>query len=154
MYFLLKIMNVCISHPKIFLSFPKFAVVTAVDNPCVVETLFGNCLNTFFINGKPILANGKSKGPTSFPRNPPDYMFLDIGVLGNLILPDELYAKALQSLENGLSLNKNVRGKLVLQSELPIKFEVKFKVTSVTFFFLEFNLSSCELDSNIFKLLY
>ena len=81
-------------------------------------------------------------------------MVLDIGVLDNLILPDELYAKALQSLENGLSHNKNVRGKLVFQSELPIKFEEKFKVTSVTFFFLEFNLSSCELDSNILKLLH
>ena len=44
--------------------------------------------------------------------------------------------------------------KLVLSLEFPIKFDERFKVTSVQFFIPDFNLLSCELDNFTIKVLY
>ena len=44
-------------------------------------------------------------------------------------------------------VNNILYGKLVPWSEFPIKFDEKFKVTSVPFFIPDFNLISCELDN-------
>ena len=62
-----------------------------------------------------------------------------------------LFIKALQSLEACLSVNNNLHGKDLSKSQ--ITFEVRFKVTSVTFFIPNFNLLSCELDKFISMLI-
>ena len=48
----------------------------------------------------------------------------------------------------------NSSTKLVLSLESSISFDKRFKVISVPFFVLDFNLLSCELDDFIFKVLY
>ena len=55
---------------------------------------------------------------------------------------------------NNVSVNNNLCIKLVLSLEFPIKFDERFKVTSVHFFMADFNLSSCELDNFTFNVLY
>ena len=44
--------------------------------------------------------------------------------------------------------------KKILCKELPIKFDKRFKVTSVSSFIPDFNLLSCDLDSFTFKVFY
>ena len=44
--------------------------------------------------------------------------------------------------------------KLVSSLEFPIKFDERFKVTSVPFFIPHFNLLSCEVGNFTFKVLY
>ena len=46
----------------------------AADNPKGMKMLLVNDLITFFINGNPVFINGSR----SLPRNPPDYIILDI----------------------------------------------------------------------------
>ena len=72
----------------------------------------------------------------------------------NLILAGELFAKALQSPETCVLVNNNLCGKLFSSLESPPTFGESFKVTSVPFFILDFNLLSCELDNFTFKVLY
>ena len=63
----------------------------------------------------------------------------------------------LQSLHEFLKLvlvNNNFCEKLVSSLELPIKFDERFKVTSVPFFMSDFNLLSYELDNFTFNALY
>ena len=70
------------------------------------------------------------------------------------MLADKPFAKALQSLETYVSVNNNLYGKSVSSLEFPIKLDERFKLTSVQFFTLDFNLLSCELDNFTFKVLY
>ena len=63
------------------------------------------------------------------------------------MLVDEPFAKALQIFETCVLVNYNLCGKLVSSVEFPIKFDKRFKVTSVTFFVADFNLLSCELNN-------
>ena len=70
------------------------------------------------------------------------------------MLADKPFAKALQSLETYVSVNSNLYGKSVSSLEFPIKLDERFKLTSVQFFALDFNLLSCELDNFTFKVLY
>ena len=63
---------------------------------------------------------------------------------------DEPFAKALRSLETCVLVNNNLCEKLVLSQE----FEESFKVTSIPFFFPDFDLLSCQLDNVTFKVLY
>ena len=57
----------------------------AADNPKGMKMLLVNDLITFFINGNPVFINGSR----SLPRNPPDYIILDIWVFDNLISIDK-----------------------------------------------------------------
>ena len=72
----------------------------------------------------------------------------------NFILADELFAKALQGLETYVSVDNNLRGKLVSSLESPITFDERFKVTSISFLIHDFNLLSCELNNLTCKALY
>ena len=62
---------------------------------------------------------------------------LDNWVFESFILADEPFAKTLRIFETCVLVNNNLCGKLVLSLELPIKFDEKFKVTSVLFFLLQ-----------------
>ena len=53
----------------------------------------------------------------------------------------------LKKLYKALKVNNNMCGKSTLSLELQIKFDARFKVTSIPFFILDFNLLSCELDN-------
>ena len=72
----------------------------------------------------------------------------------NRILADELFAKALQSLEILVLVRNNLCRKLVSSLELSIKFDERFKVISIPFFILNFHLLSCELGNFTFKVLH
>ena len=67
----------------------------------------------------------------------------------NVILADKPFANALRISETYVLVNNNLCVKLVLSLELPIKFDERFKVTSVPLI-ADFNLLSCELDNFIF----
>ena len=64
------------------------------------------------------------------------------------------HTKALRIFETYVLVNDNLCGKLVLSLELSIKFNERFKVTSVPFSIADFNLLSCELDNFTFSVLY
>ena len=68
----------------------------------------------------------------------PDWIVLDNWVFQNFILADEPFAEALRILENRVSVHKNLCGKLVLSLELPVKFNERFKVISVSYFIAGF----------------
>ena len=61
----------------------------------------------------------------------------------NFILADELFTKALRSLQTFELVNYNLCETLILSLEFPITFDERFKVTSVAFFIPDFNLLSC-----------
>ena len=64
---------------------------------------------------------------------------LDNWFFKNFILADEPFAKTLRIFETCVSVNNNLCGKLVSSLELPIKFDERFKVTSVPFLIPDFN---------------
>ena len=68
------------------------------------------------------------------PRIPHDYIILDNWVFENFILANEPFAKVLQIFETYVSVTNNFCGILVSSLELSIKFDGRFKVTSVPFF--------------------
>ena len=93
------------------------AYVAAI-NPNGTKALLANGLTTFPIKGNPVLSNG----PKSLPKNPPDCPVLCNWVFGNFILADELFLKALRSLETCLLVNYNLCGKLFLLLQAPKAF--------------------------------
>ena len=121
----------------------------AAVNSNGVETLLTNGLKIFFIKGKPIHSNGVR----CLPKNSCECTILGSWVFDNFIFIDKLFAKALKSLKAYLSVNNNLRGKLVSSLESPNTFEERFKVTSVPFFIPDFNLLSCKLDNFAFEVL-
>ena len=72
----------------------------------------------------------------------------------SFILADELYSKALRSLQTCLLVNITLCVKLYSSLKLPITFDEIFRVHSVPFFILDLNLLSCELDDFMLKVLY
>ena len=85
---------------------------------------------------------------------PPDYIILDNRVFESFISADGPFAKTLQIFETCVSVNNNFCGKLISLLEFPIKFDERFKVASVPFFIVDFNLLSCELDNFTLNGLY
>ena len=63
-------------------------------------------------------------------------------------MANEPFVKALQSLENCVLVNDNLRGKLVSS------FDKRFKVAWVPLFIPDFKFLSCKLDNFTFKVLY
>ena len=53
-----------------------------------------------------------SNGPKSLPKNPPDCPILCYWVFDNFILAEELFAKALESLETCVLVTNNLCGKI------------------------------------------
>ena len=72
----------------------------------------------------------KSIGPN---RTSPNCTILDNRVFGNFILVNEPFAKVLRIFETCVN-NNNLCGKLVSSIGLSIKFDERFEVTSVQFF--------------------
>ena len=79
-------------------------------NPNGIQTLVASGLSTLFIKGKPVFSNGSS----SLPRNPSYCSILDNCVFDNFILIDQLFSKALQSLDTCISINNNFMWKISL----------------------------------------
>ena len=65
----------------------------------------------------------------------------------SFISADQIFAKALRSLETCVLVNNNLCRKLVSSLEFTIVLDERFKVTSVPFFIPDFNLLICELDN-------
>ena len=82
----------------------------------------------------------------------PECIILDKWVFENFILADEPFTKALQIFESCASVNNNLCRKLV--SKLPIKFDGRFKSSSIPFYIADFNLLSSELNNFTFNVLY
>ena len=101
------------------------SVVDAAVNPNGSKTLWANDLTTFFSKGN----SAFSYGPKSLPKNTSDCTILCNWVFDNFILADELFGKALQSLETCVLIRNNVWEKLL--SSFATTFYQIFKVTSV-----------------------
>ena len=122
----------------------------AAVTPSGIKKLLASGLSTFFVKGKSVFSNG----PRSLPRNLCDCPILCQWVYNNFILADELFAKALGSIETCVLVNNSLCGKFVSSLELPATFDERFKIISVPFFIPGFNLLSCELDNFTFKVFY
>ena len=133
---------------KIFLCIPASGADAAAVNPKGIKTILANGLITFFISGNPVFSNG----PRSLPRNPPDYIILDIWAFDNVISVDKQFSKTIRRFATCLLINNNLRRKFVSSS--PTIFDDNLKTISVSFFIADFNLSSCEFNSLTLKLLY
>ena len=72
----------------------------------------------------------------------------------NFLLTNESFEKALLILENCVSINNNLQGKLFSTLEFPIKFDERFQVTTVSFVIADFNLLSYELGNFTLNMLY
>ena len=70
------------------------------------------------------------------------------------MLVEELFVKALQSLETRVLVKSNFCGKLLLSLESLTTIDESFKVTVVSSFIPDFSILSCELDNFTFKVLY
>ena len=90
----------------------------------VLSTHLAKDRSTFFIKVKPNFVNGRR----SLPRNPQGCIILNTCVFENLIMADDLFAKALRRLATWLSVNNTLWGKLVSSS--PVKFNDNLRVTS------------------------
>ena len=86
-----------------------------------------------------------------YPRN---CIILDSWVFEKFILADEPFAQALRIFKICVLVNNNLSGNLVSSLELPTTFDGRFKIALVSFFVLDFNFLSHELDSFTFKMSY
>ena len=112
-----EITNVLTPDLNILVLIPtSFADATTVDINST-KTLLPNVLSWFPIKNNPAFSNG----PTSLPRNHPDFPILCNWLFDNFILPEELFEKALRSFETCVLVNSNLCGKLFSSLELPVK---------------------------------
>ena len=82
----------------------------------------------------------------------PDCIILENWVFKHFVLADEPFVKALRIFETCVSVDNNLCRKLVCK--LPIKFDERFKVSSVPLFIADLNLLSCELNNFTFNVLH
>ena len=73
---------------------------------------------------------------------PADCTVLETCVFDHSMLADEIFTIALRSFETCLSVNNNLFRKLVSSLESSVTFDEWCKVTSVQFYFPDFNLLS------------
>ena len=66
-------------------------------------------------------------------------VYLEILLINNFILAEELFAKALRSLETSVLVNNNLCRKLFYSLESLTTFNDSFKVTSVSFLIPDFS---------------
>ena len=91
----LEIINVLKPNLNIVLWIAAFVADAGVVNPIGVKTLLANVLSIFDIKGNLVFSNGPKSLPKTLPCGP---IFCN-WVSDNFILAEELFAKALQSLE-------------------------------------------------------
>ena len=104
-----EIISVVTSDPNVFLWIAATVADAAAVNPNGIKTPLANSLSTFPIKDNPVL----SSGPKRLSRNPPNGLILCSWVFDNFVLVDELFAKALRSLETCVLVNNNLCGKLL-----------------------------------------
>ena len=75
-------------------------------------------------------------------------------IFDNFILAGKLSAKVLQSLATYLSVSNNLCRKIVSSLKSPTIVGNNLKTTFAKFFDADFNLSSCEFDNFMFRLLH
>ena len=128
-------------------------LINVISKPVIYSlSKLSICLSIFFhkSQGKyiPLLATlHKIFHKLGMPRRaPPNCIILDNKVFEKFLLADEPFAKALEIFKTCLSVNSSLCGKLVSSLEFIIKFDQRFKVTSVPVFIADFNFLSCELD--------
>ena len=90
-------------NPNTFLCIPASAADAAAVYPKGINTLLANGLIIFDIKGNPVFSNG----PSNVLKNP-DCIILDNRVFDNLILADELFAKAFRRFKTCLLANNNL----------------------------------------------
>ena len=74
--------------PIFFLCIPaSTAAAAAAVNPKGIKTLLVNGLITLFINGNPVF----SSGANNLPKNPPDWIILEIWALGSFKSVENYY---------------------------------------------------------------
>ena len=108
----LEIINVLKPNLNIVLWIAAFVADAGVVNPIGVKTLLANVLSIFDIKGNLVFSNGPKSLPKTLPCGP---IFCN-WVSDNFILAEELFAKALQSLETCVWFNSNLWGKLFSSS--------------------------------------
>ena len=97
-----EIINAVIPDPKAFFWIDTPVADTSVVDPNGIKVLLVSGLSEFFLKGKPVYSNGSK----SLSKNPPDCPILYNRVLDNFVLADELFIKALRSLETCIMVNK------------------------------------------------
>ena len=93
----LEFINVVILDPNIF-SWVAASVAAAAVNPNRNKTRLASGSDLFYIKDNPVLSNGQ-KG---LPKIHPNFPILCNWVFDNFILVDELFAKAVQTLQTCL----------------------------------------------------
>ena len=102
-----------------------FVADAAAVNPNGIKTFLANGFSTFLIKGNLVFDND----PKSLPKSPPNCPILCNWVFDDFILAEQLFAKALRSLETCVLVNNNLWGKLLSSLESSILFDERFKVT-------------------------
>ena len=72
-----EIIKVVVPDRNISLCIPASAAYATAVNPKGTKTLLANGLTTFIVNGSPVFSNG----PSNLPKNPPDWIILEIWAL-------------------------------------------------------------------------
>ena len=137
----LEIINFVLPDPNIYLWIAASDADAVAVNPNGIKTSLANGFNKFYIKGNPAFSNG----PKSWHNNPP---ILFYWVFDNFILADELFVKALWSLETFVLVNNN------LCTKIPTTFDESFKVTSVPYFITDFIFLIFGVENVTFKVLY
>ena len=81
-----EIIEIVVPEPCILFWIPASTAVAAAGIPNWTKKFFGNGTATYF-NGPAILVNNE-------PKNPPDWIILEIWVLGNFMSADILFSNA------------------------------------------------------------
>ena len=116
---IIKIIN---PESNIFLWITTFVADAASVNPNGIKTLLANGISIFPIKGNPVFKNGTKR----LPKNPPDCNILCNWVFDHFILAEELFPKALRSLETCVLVNNNLWEKLFSSPESPIMLDEKY----------------------------
>ena len=131
---------------RIFLWIAAPVAAAAAVNRYSIKPLLSNSFSIFPIKGNPVF----NSGPKSLPKNASDCPILCNWVFDNFVLAEELFTKALRSLETCVLVNNNSRGKLFSSLESPVIFDKRLQSY---FFNADFNLLSYQLDNFTFNVL-
>ena len=129
-----EIISIVVPYLSIFRLIAASVADTAAVNPNGIKTRLANGLSTSVIKINLVFSNG----PKNLPKNSPGCTILYNWVFDNFILAEELFAKALQSFETCVLVNKSLCENLFSSLESPTTFDGTFNVTSVPFLVPDF----------------